>query len=186
MENDSNNQIGIDVDVHNLKREVDALQIKLLSETKPWYKKVSVLIALFALIFSFGTTVISYQRTIEQDQRSLKQELRGLILQLVHLPLKGIELNEKQFPINKQVKAACEMLGLDPLYVANEGIFLAVVKNDIAESVLSILRKFEFGKDAAIIGCVQNDNPGKVFIKSAIGGKRVVGMMAGEQLPRIC
>ena len=94
MENDSNNPMSLDVEVSNLKREVDAMQIKLLSEAKPWYKKASSLIALFALIFSFGTTVISYQRTIEQDNRSLKQELRGLILQLVQLPLKSIELNE--------------------------------------------------------------------------------------------
>jgi tetratricopeptide (TPR) repeat protein len=78
-----------------LKQEVDALQVKVLSETAPWYRQASTLIAFFALVFSFGTTVISYQRAAEQDERSLKQELRGLILQLVQLPLRGIELNEK-------------------------------------------------------------------------------------------
>ena len=98
----------------------------------------------------------------------------------------SIELNEKSFPIDRQVRAACEMLGLDPLYVANEGIFLAVVKSEVAESVISALNNYEFGKEASIIGLIHAKNPGKVFIKSSIGGRRVVGMMAGEQLPRIC
>jgi len=145
----------------------------ILSDTRPLHELTS------ALLCEFG-----------QDIKLLRDPTRGGVATVLNEIAKysdvGIELNEKQFPINKQVKAACEMLGLDPLYVANEGIFLAVVKSNIEESVLSILRKFEFGKDATKIGIVQQSNPGKVFIKSAIGGRRVVGMMVGEQLPRIC
>jgi hydrogenase expression/formation protein HypE len=145
----------------------------ILSDTRPLHELTS------ALLGEFG-----------KDIKLLRDPTRGgvatVLNEIAKSSVVGIELNESQFPINKQVKAACEMLGLDPLYVANEGIFLAVVKSHIAESVLSKLKKFEFGKDAAMIGQVQNDNPGKVFIKSAIGGRRVVGMMAGEQLPRIC
>lgn len=84
-----------DPDLAMLKREVDSLQIQLLSTSKPWYKQASTLISLFALIFSSGTSLISWQRVAEQDRQSWKQELRGLIIELVTLPLKGAELNEK-------------------------------------------------------------------------------------------
>jgi tetratricopeptide (TPR) repeat protein len=95
MNEESRTVREIESRLDGLKQEVDALQVKVLSETAPWYRQASTLIAFFALVFSFGTTVISYQRAAEQDERSLKQELRGLILQLVQLPLRGIELNEK-------------------------------------------------------------------------------------------
>lgn len=81
--------------VRLISKEVDSLQVNILSGTKPWYRQASILIALFALIFSFGTTLISNKRAIELDERAMKQELRGLVLQLVQQPLKGIELNEK-------------------------------------------------------------------------------------------
>jgi hydrogenase expression/formation protein HypE len=88
--------------------------------------------------------------------------------------------------LNEQVEGACEMLGLDPLYVANEGIFLAVVKNEIAEEFLKELRNDENGRDARLIGEVSTQHPGKVVLKSKIGGSRVVNYLTGEQLPRIC
>lgn len=81
--------------VRLISKEVDSLQVKILSETKPWYRQASILIALFALVFSFGSTLISNKRAVELDERAMKQELRGLVLQLVQQPLKGIELNEK-------------------------------------------------------------------------------------------
>ena len=80
----------------------------------------------------------------------------------------------------------CEMLGLDPLYVANEGIFLAFITDNIADEVVQTLRKLPNGENAAIIGEVVNEHAGKVILHSNIGGKRVVNMAVGEQLPRIC
>jgi hydrogenase expression/formation protein HypE len=83
-------------------------------------------------------------------------------------------------------RVACEMLGLDPLYVANEGLFMAIVDAAIADSVLGLMQQDEKGIDAAIIGEVTTDHPGQVVMTSRIGGRRVVNYLAGEQLPRIC
>ncbi len=98
----------------------------------------------------------------------------------------GMHLKQSQIPVNEQVEGACEMLGLDPLYVANEGIFIAIVSPDVADATVEVLRKDEKGKFAAIIGEVAATNPGQVVLSSRIGGRRVVGMLPGEQLPRIC
>ncbi len=98
----------------------------------------------------------------------------------------GIQLEEKNLPINEQVKAACEILGLDPLYVANEGIFIAIIPSNLAESVVEHLKTKVECRSASIIGRITNDHPKQVIIKSSIGGKRVVNMLVGQQLPRIC
>lgn len=98
----------------------------------------------------------------------------------------GVDLWQKFFPVDEQVYGACEMLGLDPLYVANEGIFITVVKADVAETVLERLRDLPNGKRAAIIGEVVQEHPRQVVLQSKIGGRRVVSMLVGEQLPRIC
>lgn len=98
----------------------------------------------------------------------------------------GVEIKQKNIPIAPQVEGACEMLGLDPLYVANEGVFIAIVSNDIAEAALELLRQDENGTDAAIIGNITAEHVGQVLLQSAIGGRRVVNMLPGEQLPRIC
>jgi len=98
----------------------------------------------------------------------------------------GIELTETSIPIWDQVRGACELLGLDPLYVANEGKFVAVVAPQDADKVLSRLRENPLGSEAAVIGEVVMDHPAMVLMRSPIGGKRVVQMLAGEQLPRIC
>jgi hydrogenase expression/formation protein HypE len=98
----------------------------------------------------------------------------------------GIRLDERALPISEEVKGACEILGLDPLYVANEGKLLAFVPANDAERVLSTMRQHHLGKRAAIIGEVVDDHPGMVTMKTRIGGTRVVDMLSGEQLPRIC
>jgi hydrogenase expression/formation protein HypE len=98
----------------------------------------------------------------------------------------GIRLNEATIPIWDQVRGACEILGLDPLYVANEGKALAIVAREAAEAVLAAMQAHPLGREAAIIGEVVADHPGKVFLRSRIGGMRVVDMISGEQLPRIC
>jgi hydrogenase expression/formation protein HypE len=98
----------------------------------------------------------------------------------------GIRLDESQIPISEEVKGACEILGLDPLYVANEGKLLAIVSTEDATAVLATIKTHPLGTRAAIIGEVTNDHPGFVTMKTRIGGTRVVDMLSGEQLPRIC
>ncbi|MEX0275141.1 MAG: hydrogenase expression/formation protein HypE [Flavobacteriaceae bacterium] len=98
----------------------------------------------------------------------------------------GIDIFQRDFPIDSQVASACELLGLDPLYVANEGLFLAFVDAHASDKILKHLQKDENGVNAAIIGTVVEEHPKQVVLESAIGGKRVVGMLPGEQLPRIC
>lgn len=98
----------------------------------------------------------------------------------------GVELKHQHFPVDEQVLGACEMLGLDPLYVANEGIFIAIVDPANADQIVSILRQSEVGKNATVIGEVVNDHPRQVISSSPAGGRRVVSYLVGEQLPRIC
>jgi hydrogenase expression/formation protein HypE len=98
----------------------------------------------------------------------------------------GISISESEIPVDKQVAAACEILGLDPMYVANEGVFIAIVEADIAEAVVDVMRRDEKGKQAVCIGEITNDHPRKVVMNSHIGGKRIVSPLIGEQLPRIC
>ena len=98
----------------------------------------------------------------------------------------GIEFDERKVPLRPEVNAACEMLGLDPFYVANEGKLVAIVPGELAEQVLAAMRLHEYGKDAAIIGKVVETHPGLVTAKTSIGGMRMVDVPAGELLPRIC
>jgi hydrogenase expression/formation protein HypE len=98
----------------------------------------------------------------------------------------GISIHEERIPIDEPVKGACEILGLDPLYVANEGKLLAFVPGDDAESVVGAMKSHPYGKGAVVIGEVVRDHQGTVVMKSRIGGSRVVDMLSGEQLPRIC
>lgn len=98
----------------------------------------------------------------------------------------GIKIYEDALPIREEVAGICELLGFDPLYIANEGKLLAFVGPDHAEKVLEIIKANEYGKEACIIGEVDTDPPGKVFMKTRIGGTRIVDMLTGEQLPRIC
>jgi hydrogenase expression/formation protein HypE len=98
----------------------------------------------------------------------------------------GVRLEETAIPIWEEVRGACEILGLDPLYVANEGKCLVIVAPEAAETVLAAMREHHLGQEGAIIGEVVEDHPGKVFMRSRIGGMRVVDVLSGEQLPRIC
>jgi hydrogenase expression/formation protein HypE len=98
----------------------------------------------------------------------------------------GIVLDESAFPIRAEVQSACDLLGLDPLYVANEGKLVAVVSSDDADAVLDQLRRHPLGAQAARVGSVTREHPGLVTARTAIGGTRLVPMPIGEQLPRIC
>jgi len=100
----------------------------------------------------------------------------------------GVELllQETALPVNRTVAGACAILGLDPLFVANEGKLLAFVAPEAAETALQLLRRHPQGAQAAIIGEVTTGTPGRVALQTAIGGRRAIEMLAGEQLPRIC
>ncbi len=151
---------------------------------------------------------LEFESDIESDTRNLNKsvekmlDLYGKQIHLMRDPTRGgvsstlnelardthlgFELEQISLPMDKQVSGACEMLGLDPLYVANEGIFLAFVEASVADVFVEDLRRQEYGQDAAIIGTVVEDHPGTVLIRSDFGGMRVVHMQVGEQLPRIC
>ena len=151
---------------------------------------------------------LEFETTIESDTRHLNHTIKALLDEFgeaVHLlrdPTRGgvatvlteiardtqlgIDIAQRFIPIDEQVAGACEILGLDPLYVANEGIFIAVVAGDIAEEAVRLLKGFEHSTHAAIIGEVVEHHGRQVVLTSGIGGKRVVNMLVGEQLPRIC
>jgi hydrogenase expression/formation protein HypE len=98
----------------------------------------------------------------------------------------GIHIRETDLPVNEGVRGMCELLGFDPLYVANEGKVVFVVAEEDAEKVLNILKLNENGKDSAIIGEIKEEHKGTTWLETTIGGKRIVDMLSGEQLPRIC
>ncbi len=98
----------------------------------------------------------------------------------------GIRIKETLIPFKDAVLGVCELLGFDPLYIANEGKLIAITAPEDAQRVLDTMRRDQYGKDAGIIGQVTADSPGRVFLETAIGGSRIVDMLSGEQLPRIC
>ncbi len=98
----------------------------------------------------------------------------------------GIRLFEEALPVREDVLGACEVLGFDPLYVANEGKVLAVIPARGADAVLSAMKSHPLGRASCLIGEIVSDDPGRVFLRTRIGGHRLVDMLRGEQLPRIC
>ncbi|WP_435011586.1 hydrogenase expression/formation protein HypE [Tundrisphaera lichenicola] len=98
----------------------------------------------------------------------------------------GVTLDEAAVPLRLEVRGACEMLGLDPLYVANEGKLIAVVPPEDSDRALQAMREHPLGRNASIVGTVVSEHPGMVILKSRVGGERVVTLLSGEQLPRIC
>ncbi len=149
----------------------------------------------FETTIESDTTNLNYsiEKLLDQfgsDIRFLRDPTRGgvasVLNEVAELIGLGFDLDQKNIPIDEQVDGACEMLGLDPLYVANEGIFLTVVSPDAAPAVLSLLQGDPKCTKSAVIGMVTEDHPGKVIMKSKIGGRRVVNYLTGEQLPRIC
>ena len=98
----------------------------------------------------------------------------------------GMLLKEETIPVRREVAAACEMLGFDPLYIANEGKLVAIVAREDGEAVLHAMRTTCYGKDAVMIGEVTAEPPGRVLLRTTLGSTRIVDMLAGEMLPRIC
>ncbi len=131
------------------------------------------------LINKFGYGIHLYRDATRGGLASVLTEIASDIK-------KGVSIIENNLPLDRQVAAACEILGLDPLYVANEGVFLAIVDACISDEVVKFMQKDSKGIRAVCIGEITEEHPNKVVMISAIGGKRVVSPMIGEQLPRIC
>jgi hydrogenase expression/formation protein HypE len=98
----------------------------------------------------------------------------------------GICLKENDIPVSSQVNAVCEILGLDPLYIANEGKVLVFTPAAKTDDVLTVMRANKYGKESCTIGDVLIEPKSRVYMETAIGGQRMIDMLAGEQLPRIC
>ena len=98
----------------------------------------------------------------------------------------GVEVTETSIPVRDAVKGACELLGYDPLYLANEGKLVVVAAPNASEKALEIMKGSKYGQEACLIGEITGDNTGKVILKTAMGGTRLVDKLSGEMLPRIC
>jgi hydrogenase expression/formation protein HypE len=98
----------------------------------------------------------------------------------------GIEIDETALPVRKGVRAMCELLGFDPLHVANEGKVIIVASENFSADILDVLKKDEYGKDCAIIGRIVNEHNGRVVLRNETGGRRIIDSLSGDQLPRIC
>jgi len=124
------------------------------------------------------------------DIRLLRDPTRGGVATVLNEIARdislGIDIDQKAIPVLEEVAGACELLGLDPLYVANEGVFMAFVAPESADEMVDFLRKQPLCQAASIMGTVVQEHPRQVILTSTIGGKRVVNMLVGEQLPRIC
>lgn len=155
-----------------LAREGDLLETPILSDCAPLHRLANAL------------------RPLGDAVRVLRDPTRGGVATTLNEFTEGrdfsIALEEKRLPVRPSVAAACEILGLDPLYCANEGKMLVVVSPEQAQAALDAMRQCPEGKDAAIIGTVCNDHPGRVVLKTAFGGTRVLAKLSGAQLPRIC
>lgn len=135
-------------------------------------------------------SLVSEMLNITKEVHAMRDPTRGgLASALKEIAMDSgscIAIEETSVLVPAGVKGACELLGLDPLYVANEGILVAIVKSDVAELLVNTIKKHPLGKEARIIGDVQETPAGMVLLKTAIGGTRIVDMLSGDQLPRIC
>jgi hydrogenase expression/formation protein HypE len=149
---------------------------------------------------------LGFETTLESDVAPLNHLVQAMIgageIHVLRDPTRGglatslveiseqsnvsIEINEQNLPYKPAVKAACEMLGFDPLYVANEGKLVAFASEKDADKVLDVMKKTRYGENAAVIGKVLGTGKSQVRLKTAIGGTRLVDMLPGEMLPRIC
>ncbi|MBD3183438.1 hydrogenase expression/formation protein HypE [Candidatus Poribacteria bacterium] len=134
-------------------------------------------------------SLVSHMLSVTKDIHVLRDPTRGgvatILNEIAQQSNAGIMIEESNLPIREAVRGASEFLGYDPLYIANEGKLVAIVPRETADSILEKMRKNKYGKDAEIIGEVISE-PKRVLLKTVIGGTRIVDMLAGELLPRIC
>jgi len=131
-------------------------------------------------------TLFQHHREIRTMRDPTRGGLATALVELAQASSLGFEIVERNVPVDEGVRAACELLGLDPFYVANEGKLIAIVSAEEAESILCTMQNHPLGREAKIIGQVVENHPKKVVLKTILGVKRIVEMLAAEQLPRIC
>jgi hydrogenase expression/formation protein HypE len=135
-------------------------------------------------------TLVAAMLDVTHDFRCFRDPTRGGVSstcnEIAAQSKVGILLEEETIPVREEVKGACEMLGLDPLYVANEGKLIAIVDPRRTDEVIEAMRRHPLGSEARIIGTVTESHPGLVAMRTTLGTTRIVDMLAGDQLPRIC
>jgi hydrogenase expression/formation protein HypE len=136
-----------------------------------------------ALTISAGSSDGSAIRFMRDATRG---GLATVLCEVAHDKNIGILLDEFAIPVRESVMGLCELLGFDPLYVANEGKVVMIVAKDEADKVIRAMRKDALGKQSVVIGEVVADHPGTVILETEVGGRRIVDMLSGAQLPRIC
>jgi hydrogenase expression/formation protein HypE len=134
--------------------------------------------------------IVADMLTASRNIHSLRDPTRGglatTLNELAKQSKVGIRIEESKIPVRDEVAGACEMLGLDPLYIANEGKLIAIVALEDADKILAAMKRNRYGQNAVIIGEVTAEHPGRVVMKTALGSSRIVDMLVGEPLPRIC
>jgi hydrogenase expression/formation protein HypE len=143
-----------------------------------------------AALHTLVAEILRVTSNVTREIRCMRDPTRGgvssTLNEIAERSRVGIELVESSLPIHEQVRGACELLGLDPLYVANEGKLIAIVAPEAADAVLQAMRRHPLGLEAQIIGTVKKENAGLVTMRTPFGTTRIVDMLAGDQLPRIC
>ena len=143
-----------------------------------------------AALHTLVAEMLDVTSNVTRDIRCMRDPTRGgvssTLNEIAERSRVGIELEESSLPIHEEVRGACELLGLDPLYVANEGKLIAIVAPEAADAVLQTMRRHPLGAEAQIVGTVKKENAGLVTMRTPFGTTRIVDMLAGDQLPRIC
>jgi len=130
--------------------------------------------------------VLDYSTSVKFMRDPTRGGVATVLNELTATKKFGIRLDEEALPIGKGVRAMCEILGFDPLYVANEGKVIIVAAEKESRKILEVMRKNKLGKQSAVIGRVVSDHPGKVVLKAETGGSRIIDTLTGDPLPRIC
>lgn len=139
-----------------------------------------------AALNSLVEDILSVSKNVHVMRDPTRGGIASSLNEIASLSNLGIEIEQNKIPISEQVQGACEILGLDPLYIANEGKILVIVSAEDGDLILNKMKGNPLGKNSVIIGRVREDNPGIVVMKTSIGSSRIVDMISGEQLPRIC
>ena len=139
-----------------------------------------------AALNSLVEDILSVSKNVHVLRDPTRGGIASSLNEIASLSNLGIEIEQNKIQISEEVQGACEILGLDPLYIANEGKILVITSASDAEVILNKMKKNPLGKDSVIIGKVRKENPGIVVMKTSIGSSRIVDMISGEQLPRIC
>lgn len=139
-----------------------------------------------AALNSLVEDILSASKNVHVMRDPTRGGIASTLNEIASVANVGIQIEQNKIPISEEVRGACEILGLDPLYIANEGKIIVIASAEDGEKILNKMKKHALGKDSMIIGKVRSEEPGIVVMKTSIGSSRIVDMISGEQLPRIC